>query len=61
MLAGKRLNFQEFVFLRDLYHWLVELKIFHIVSGGKRTLKIPPELGYGVRGAGCKGGKTLVS
>jgi hypothetical protein len=25
--------------------------------GGKRTLKLPPELGYGSRGAGCRGGK----
>lgn len=26
-------------------------------SGGKRILKLPPELGYGMRGAGCRGGK----
>lgn len=24
--------------------------------GGKRTLKLPPQLGYGMRGAGCRGG-----
>lgn len=30
-------------------------QIFKI--GGKRTLKLPSQLGYGMRGAGCKGGK----
>ncbi|XP_022764576.1 peptidyl-prolyl cis-trans isomerase FKBP13, chloroplastic isoform X1 [Durio zibethinus] len=30
-----------------------------MLAGGKRTLRLPPELGYGVRGAGCKGGKQL--
>ncbi|RWW69769.1 hypothetical protein BHE74_00022594, partial [Ensete ventricosum] len=27
---------------------------------GKRTLKLPPELGYGMRGAGCRGGSCLI-
>uniref|UniRef100_A0A0F7CZ47 peptidylprolyl isomerase n=1 Tax=Goodyera fumata TaxID=1390594 RepID=A0A0F7CZ47_9ASPA len=29
-------------------------------AGGKRTLKLPPELGYGMRGAGCKGGTCII-
>ncbi|KAK7319214.1 hypothetical protein RJT34_03932 [Clitoria ternatea] len=28
-----------------------------MLAGGKRTLKLPPGLGYGSRGAGCRGGK----
>ncbi|XP_043702668.1 peptidyl-prolyl cis-trans isomerase FKBP13, chloroplastic [Telopea speciosissima] len=31
-----------------------------MLAGGKRTLKIPPELGYGMRGAGCKGGSCII-
>ncbi|KAF5176732.1 Peptidylprolyl isomerase [Thalictrum thalictroides] len=31
-----------------------------MLAGGKRTLKLPPELGYGVRGAGCKGGSCII-
>lgn len=31
-----------------------------MLSGGKRTLKLPPELAYGVRGAGCKGGSCII-
>uniref|UniRef100_A0A0F7H0W8 peptidylprolyl isomerase n=1 Tax=Habenaria pantlingiana TaxID=1498489 RepID=A0A0F7H0W8_9ASPA len=31
-----------------------------MLAGGKRTLKLPPELGYGVRGAGCKGGTCII-
>ncbi|CAK7335944.1 unnamed protein product [Dovyalis caffra] len=27
---------------------------------GKRKLKLPPELAYGVRGAGCKGGSCII-
>ncbi|XP_058735641.1 peptidyl-prolyl cis-trans isomerase FKBP13, chloroplastic [Vicia villosa] len=29
-------------------------------AGGKRTLKLPPQLGYGSRGAGCKGGSCVI-
>ncbi|KDP43124.1 hypothetical protein JCGZ_26657 [Jatropha curcas] len=29
-------------------------------AGGKRILKLPPELGYGMRGAGCKGGSCII-
>ncbi|CAL1402558.1 unnamed protein product [Linum trigynum] len=29
-------------------------------AGGKRILKLPPELGYGVRGAGCRGGSCVI-
>lgn len=31
-----------------------------MLPGGKRILKLPPELGYGVRGAGCKGGSCII-
>ncbi|PWA62144.1 FK506-binding protein [Artemisia annua] len=27
---------------------------------GKRTLKLPPQLGYSMRGAGCKGGSCII-
>lgn len=31
-----------------------------MLAGGKRTLKLPPEFGYGMRGAGCKGGSCII-
>ncbi|KAG0451694.1 hypothetical protein HPP92_026050 [Vanilla planifolia] len=31
-----------------------------MLAGGKRTLKLPPELGYGTRGAGCRGGTCII-
>ncbi|KAG5516135.1 hypothetical protein RHGRI_036997 [Rhododendron griersonianum] len=31
-----------------------------MLAGGKRSLKLPPELGYGIRGAGCRGGSCII-
>ncbi|GAV80093.1 FKBP_C domain-containing protein [Cephalotus follicularis] len=31
-----------------------------MLAGGERTLKLPPELGYGSRGAGCRGGSCII-
>ncbi|KAJ8765865.1 hypothetical protein K2173_020381 [Erythroxylum novogranatense] len=31
-----------------------------MLAGGKRILKIPPQLAYGMRGAGCRGGSCII-
>ncbi|KAG6581529.1 peptidyl-prolyl cis-trans isomerase FKBP13, chloroplastic isoform X3 [Cucurbita pepo subsp. pepo] len=31
-----------------------------MLPGGKRVLKLPPQLGYGARGAGCRGGSCII-
>ncbi|KAK4802054.1 hypothetical protein SAY86_000257 [Trapa natans] len=31
-----------------------------MLAGGKRILKLPPELGYRMRGAGCRGGSCII-
>ncbi|KAK9086106.1 hypothetical protein Sjap_026517 [Stephania japonica] len=31
-----------------------------MLAGGKRILKLPPELAYGMRGAGCRGGSCII-
>ncbi|XP_058198160.1 peptidyl-prolyl cis-trans isomerase FKBP13, chloroplastic isoform X1 [Rhododendron vialii] len=31
-----------------------------MLAGGKRSLKLPPELGYGIRGVGCRGGSCII-
>ncbi|KAB1221566.1 Peptidyl-prolyl cis-trans isomerase FKBP13, chloroplastic, partial [Morella rubra] len=31
-----------------------------MLAGGKRSLKLPPELAYGMRGAGCRGGSCII-